>query len=110
MFGLGESDNTLFEITTPIGFCVRVTEGRWREITEIKHPMMSDKLLLVEYVLRDPDLIRRSKTDSKVFLFYLEIGVKRWICNVVKQENGTGFLITSYVTSAIKEGELIWSK
>lgn len=71
---------------------------------------MEGKLALIEYALRDPDVIRRSKVATQVFLFYLEIGVKRWICAVVKKENGTGFLITSYVTSAIKEGELIWNR
>jgi hypothetical protein len=31
----------------------------------------------------------------------------RWLCAVVKQLTGEGFLITAYPTDAIKEGERI---
>jgi hypothetical protein len=31
-------------------------------------------------------------------------------CAVSKQEGRTGFLITAYLTDAIKEGEKIWAK
>lgn len=35
---------------------------------------------------------------------------KRWICAVVKRLDGDGFLITTFPTDAIKEGEQIWNK
>ncbi len=35
-------------------------------------------------------------------------GAGRWICAVVKRLNGEAFLITTYPTDAIKEGEPIW--
>ena len=34
----------------------------------------------------------------------------RWICAVAKRLDGEGFLITTYPTEAIKEGEQVWSK
>jgi len=34
----------------------------------------------------------------------------RWICAVAKRLNEEGFLITTYLTDAMKEGEQIWSR
>jgi hypothetical protein len=34
----------------------------------------------------------------------------RWLCAVAKRLNAEGFLITTYPTDAIKEGERIWNK
>ena len=105
-----EFDKVIFESETPLGFLVRITENQWRLISEVKHSYMKEKLALVGFTLNDPDIIRQSRSDPSVFLFYIEAGYKRWLCAVVKKENGTGFLITSYITSAIKLGELIWTK
>ncbi len=33
-----------------------------------------------------------------------------WLCAVAKREDGNGFLITAYLTDAIKVGDLIWEK
>lgn len=64
----------------------------------------------VQDVLQDPDEIRLSKKDSDVYLFYKPERIDRWICAVTKRLNGEGFLITTYPTDAIKEGEQIWHK
>ena len=45
-----------------------------------------------------------------VFLFYSAETPGRWLCAVVKRLKDTGFLITTYPTDAIKEGERVWSK
>jgi len=45
-----------------------------------------------------------------VFLFYRLECSGRWICVVAKRLNGDGFLITTYPTDTIKEGERVWSK
>ena len=62
----------------------------------------------VKNALQSPDQIRLSRNDPSVYLFYKEERVKRWVCAVTKRLNGEGFLITTFPTDAIKEGELIW--
>ncbi|WP_414565954.1 MULTISPECIES: hypothetical protein [unclassified Anabaena] len=64
----------------------------------------------IQATLSEPDEIRLSKSDQKVYLFYRADGEKRWVCAVTKQLNGEGFLITAYRIGAIKEGEVIWHK
>jgi hypothetical protein len=64
----------------------------------------------VKAVLEMPKEIRRSKSDANVYLFYRSRRNRRWVCAVSKQEGRSGFLITAYLTDAIKEGERIWPK
>lgn len=79
-------------------------------IVTIKHPVMQGREGDAQDALRDPDEIRRSRTDPKVHLFYRLEHPGRWTCVVVRQLNDEGSLITTYSTDAIKEGEKIWSK
>jgi hypothetical protein len=64
----------------------------------------------VQTTLASPDEIRQSKTDVEVLLFYRRTGARRWVCVVARRLNGDGFLITSYPTDDVKEGERIWPK
>lgn len=65
----------------------------------------------VQKTLVDPTQIRRSRKDANVLLFYRKDKPDRWICAVAKKlDENHGFLITTYPTDAIKEGELIWHK
>jgi hypothetical protein len=100
--------NVLFEAVTPLGFSVRVTCERWELITTVKHPLMSGCENEVLATLEKPDEIHRSRNDEDVFLFYRARRAKRWVCAVSKRTESGGFLITAYLTDAIKEGELIW--
>jgi hypothetical protein len=104
------SGEILFEIETPLGFCIRTTTSYWELITTVKHPAMRDRLEDVCQTLANPDEIRLSKGDAQVYLFYREDGTKRWVCAIIKRLSETGFLITAYRTSAIKEGEMLWQK
>jgi hypothetical protein len=45
------------------------------------------------------------KSDPNVYLFYKSKGIRRWVCAVARRLNGDGFLVTTYPTDAIKEGE-----
>ena len=76
----------------------------------IKHPVMSGREQWVKEVLENSDEIRRSRSDSDVYLFYKLEKTKRWICAIARRLNGDGFLITTYPTDAIKEGERIWPR
>ena len=100
----------LWEVTTPLGFCVRVTRSYWEVIITMKHPVMAGREADVQYALASPDEIRQSKSDAGVLLFYKRTGARRWVCAVARRLNGDGFLITSYPTDVVKEGERIWPK
>jgi len=100
----------LFEVTTPLGFKVHVTGTYWEIIVSHKHPIMKHRETQVKDTLENPDEIRRSRTDNNVYLFYKKEKAKRWICSVAKKLNDKGFLITTYPTDTIKEGESIWTK
>jgi hypothetical protein len=103
-------NDLLFEVSTPLSFRVRVTRGYWEFIVTVKHPVMRERATEVQDVLQTPDEIRQSRSDPAVFLFYRAVLPGRWFCAVAKQLNGDGFLITTYPTDAIKEGERIWSR
>lgn len=104
------ADEPLFEVLTALGFSVRVLAARWQFIVNVKHPVMYGWERDVEDALRLPDEIRRSRSDGDVYLFYRRERPDRWICVVVKRVNGDGFVITTYPTDTLKEGERIWAR
>ena len=103
-------DPTLFAVSTPLSFTVRVTRDRWELIVTVKHPIMLGREANVQQALQSPDEIRRSRSDHNVYLFYRAERAGRWICAVAKQTDDAGFLITCYPTDAIKEGDGIWTR
>ena len=102
--------NILFEVSTALGFRVRVTRGYWEFSVTVKHPVMRERATEVQDVLYTPDEVRQSRSDPAVFLFYRAKSTGRWVCAVAKRLNDEGFLITIYPTDAIKEGEQVWSR
>jgi hypothetical protein len=100
--------DVLFEVSTPLGFSVRVTRTRWELITTIKHPVMANRESSVRLALERPDEIRQSRTDAEVLLFYRSEGTRRWVCAVAKRACDQAFLVTAYPTDAIKEGMRVW--
>jgi len=104
------ADETVFEVFTPLGFYVRTTSSYWELIVNVKHPAMYGRERDVEEVLRYPDEIRRSRSDPDVYLIYRQERPDRWTCVVVKRLDSDGFVITTYPTDAIKEGERIWTR
>ena len=103
-------DDLLFEALTPLGFRVQVTRSYWALIITVKHPVMAGRELDVKETLERPDQVRRSRSDPMVYLFYSPERRGRWVCAVARQLNGDGFLITTYPTDAVKEGERVWPK
>jgi hypothetical protein len=104
------SEELLFEVTTPLGFRVRVTRERWELIVTTKHPVMVGREADVRAALEAPDEVRESRSDVEVFMFYKAERIKRWVCAVAKETETDGFLITAYPTDAIKEGRRVWPK
>lgn len=96
----------LFFIPTPLGFSVRTTSSHWELILR-KHPEVTGKESAIQDCLRKPEQVRRSKQDRTVYLFYAS-DPPYYIVVVAKRLNGEGFLITSYLSDKVKEGELVW--
>ncbi len=103
------ADHLLFEIPTPLGFTVRCSHSYWAYIVGQKHPILAGREGEVQLALEYPKEVRRSRKDSEVFMFY-RADSNRWICAVVRRENGEGFLITAYRADAVKSGEIVWKK
>ena len=104
------AQDLFFEVSTPLGFSVRVMKAYWRRIVSIKHPTMAGQETTVQETLRQPEEIQVSRSDANVYLFYRTERPGRWVCAVAKRLNGEGFLITAYPTDARKEGTRIWPK
>lgn len=102
-------DRILFEEATPIGIRVRTTSVYWNKIVTFKHPSLAGKEIEVRKVLQDPDEIRESRKDPSVLLFYRKSGDYH-LCVVVKILNEEGFIVTTYFTEKIKEGNQRWKR
>ena len=94
------------------GRSVRLTDERLAHILE--HPEMKGMEAEIEQVLRQPQLVRRSRTDAAVRLFYefyaqTRVGGK-WLCVVVRYSPDDAFVVTAYLTDQLKAGETVWPK
>lgn len=102
--------NIHFEVVSKLGSTIHTTKQYWNVITRVKHPTIQGKEEQVREALRDPDVIRKSKSDSNVYLFYKRQN-KHYIAVVVRHvSKKQGFIITGYLTRNIKEGKQIWPK
>lgn len=101
-----------FEVKTPLGIIVRITEEYWKLIIEFKHPIIKRYEREVKETLEEPDEIRESKKDAKVMLYYRQYKnlENRYICVLIKQLNDEGFVVTAYLADKIKRGNVIWQK
>jgi hypothetical protein len=92
------------------GHKVRLTDERLAHILE--HAEMKDMAAEIERVLRQPQLVRRSRLDAATRLFYefyarTLVGGK-WLCVVVKYPKNDAFVVTAYLTNKPKAGEELW--
>ena len=94
------------------GHAVRLTDERLAHILE--HPEKKDKGAEIERVLREPQLVRRSRSDTSVRLFYefyaQTIVGGKWLCVVVKYGENDAFVVTAYLTDKPKAGKDLWPK
>ena len=92
------------------GHQVRVTDERLAHILD--HPEMAGMEGEIVRVLRQPQLVRRSRSDGAVRLFYefyaQTIVGGKWLCVVVKYEENDAFVVTAYLTDKPKAGEDLW--
>jgi hypothetical protein len=94
------------------GHKVRLTDERLAHILE--RAEMAGMAAEVERVLREPQLVRRSRSDTAVRLFYefyaQTIVGGKWLCVVVKYAENDAFVVTAYLTDKPKAGEDLWLK
>ncbi len=92
------------------GHAVRLTDERRMHILE--HPEMQGLAAEIERVLLQPQLVRRSRSDAAVRLFYefyaQTIVGGKWLCVVVKYVENDVFVVTAYLTDKPKAGEDLW--
>jgi hypothetical protein len=92
------------------GHSVRLTDERLAHILE--HVEMKGMAAEIERVLREPQLVRRSRTDEAVRLFYefyaQTIVGGKWLCVVVKYMENDAFVVTACLTDKPKAGEDLW--
>jgi hypothetical protein len=89
---------------------VRLTGERLAHILE--HPEMAGMEAELTRVLGAPQLVRRSRSDEVVRLFYefyaRTIVGGKWLCVVVKYAENDAFVVTAYLTDKPKPGEDLW--
>lgn len=98
-----------FEVTCRLGKRIRTTKTHWSLISEVKHLEIAGQEGKVKETLIDPEIIRISEENTRVYLYYRRFG-KYYLCVVARHLNDEGFIITCYFTKKIKEGEEIWRK
>lgn len=89
---------------------IRLTAERLAHILE--HPEMNGLEAEIGIVLREPQIVRQSRTDEQVQLYYryyelTKVGEK-WLCVVVKQLTDDAFVITAYLIDKVKQGVELW--
>jgi hypothetical protein len=99
-------------LTDCFGQLVRLTDERLAHILE--HPEMKAMEREIEQTLQAPQLVRCSRSDETVRLFY-EFYVQtivdgKWLCVVVKYAENDAFVITAYLTDKPKAGDDLWPK
>ncbi|MBU3665501.1 MAG: DUF4258 domain-containing protein [Chthoniobacterales bacterium] len=66
----------------------------------------------IERALLEPQLVRRSRSDESVQLFYnfhaQTIVGGKWLCVVVKCAEHDAFVVTAYLTDKPKAGLDLW--
>jgi hypothetical protein len=101
-------EEVYLKVKTPLNVEIKTTVEYWQYLITKKHPVMKYKEEIVKDTLQFPDEIRQSKTDKNIFLYYKQFD--KLYCVVVKHVEPEGYLITSYPTDKLKEGEVIWKK
>ena len=100
----------IFRIQSPLGDTIVLTRDRWRQIIRFKHPALDGREQAVRECVRQPDLVRESKKDPNVHLYYAA-AERGYLCvAVAPTENDQRFVVTAYFTRNIKPGKHLWTK
>lgn len=98
-----------FTVKSKLGKTIRTSLSYWHKIVTFKHPVMRGKQTVVKQTLADPDIVKESQRDESVCLYYRKFR-NRYVCVVIRHENGTGFIISTYPVDKVKYGKTIYEK
>lgn len=99
------------KVTDIFGSTIVLTGERWEHIVA-KHPEVKPYKDRVSSVLSSPDLVKESRRDKDVLLYYKhfdDILGGKYLLIVVKLKDRS-FIVTAYITDRIKEGKEVWKK
>ena len=99
----------LFEVESKLKKKIRISNEHWKHISEIKHPEVSGLEDKIKQTLISPIEIKRSNSDKKIYLYYSK-HKSNFLCVVTRHLNRHGFIITAYITSKIKKGDIVWKQ
>jgi len=89
---------------------IRLTDERLAHICE--HPEMLGLEHAIEETLRTPAHVVESMSDAQARLYYrYYVGTRvgdKYLCVVVKLIADDAFVLTAYLTDAVKKGRLLW--
>ena len=92
---------------------VRLTDERLQHITD-QHPSVLELPDAIEETLENPDAVRlssRNRSTRLYYRWYTETKYNdKYVCVVVVVSEDDAWIITAYLTDAIKQGELIWER
>lgn len=105
-----EASRGVKTITDCFGLAVRLTDERVAHILE--HPEMNEMSAEIKQLLAAPQMVRRSRSDDAVRLFYAfypeTIVGGKWLCVVVKYQLSDAFVVTAFLTDKPKPGATLW--
>ncbi len=99
----------IFSSPCVLGKRIRLSETRWTLICTRKHPELAGRQVLVARPIHDAVFVRRSRYDSSIYLYYLAYN-EYWLCVVCRIENGTGYVVTAYLTDRMKKWDDLWTR
>jgi len=100
----------IFNVQTPLGYRVSLSRDRWRQIIRFKHPALKGCEKEVRECLQNPVSVRESAKDAAVHVYYNECGAV-FLCVVAAPSAGADyFVVTTYFTGNIKEGNELWKR
>jgi hypothetical protein len=92
------------------GQSIRLTDERRKHILE--HPEMKGLISCIQETLSTPQRVIQSLCDKDANLYYkFYVGTKvgdKYLCVVVKMIDQDAFILTAYLTDAVKKGEIVW--
>ena len=101
----------VFEVISKLSKKIALTTLGYKHISE-RHPEVSGEFEKMKETLVNPQTIRKSTYEDKVWLFYRLFDKtpvsRKYLMVGVRLFNNEGTVITSYFTDKIKMGDEIW--
>ena len=98
-------------LTDYTGRLIRLTDERFNHILE--HPEMASMGDRIGETLARPKTVIESLSDPAARLYYrFYVGTKvgdKYLCVIVKVSGDDAFVVTAYLTDAVKKGRVIWA-